>query len=75
MGQKRTNKKTTPPPAFHALSDETDVWDMTNRYGTYNTQNTNGIQNDFPQIGQSDEAVHNENDKTSKPGFGRKKKK
>ena len=74
MGQKRINKKTPPPPVSRALSDEPDVWDMTNRYGTYNTQNTNGIQNDFPQIGQSDEASQNENDKTSKPNFGRKKK-
>lgn len=74
MGQKRINKKTTPPPVSRALSDEPDVWDMTNRYGTYNTQNTNGIQNDFPQIGQSDEASQNENDKTSKPNFGKKKK-
>ncbi len=75
MSKKRINKRTTPPPAEHALSDECDVWDMTNRYGTYNTQNTNGIQNDFPQIGQNDEASYNENDKTSKTNFGKKKTK
>ncbi len=58
MNGKRINRKTSPPPAEHALSGELDVWDMTNRYGTYNTQNTNGIQNDYPQIGQGAEAPH-----------------
>lgn len=55
MNNKKHSKKDkniTPPLLNNALSDDVDSWDMVNRYGTYDTQNTNGIQNDFPQIAQ-----------------------
>lgn len=48
----KKDKNITPPPLNDAVSDDVNAWDMVNRYGTYNTQNTNGIQNDYPQIAQ-----------------------
>jgi len=51
-GKHEKDKNITPPLLEHALSDDKNVWDMTNRYGTYDTQNTTGTENDFPQIAQ-----------------------
>lgn len=48
----KKDKNITPPSLNDAVSDDVNAWDMVNRYGTYNTQNTNGIQNDYPQIAQ-----------------------
>ncbi len=43
-----------PPSDKPVIGDPVDVWDMVNKYGTYNVQDTSAADHLFPMIGQKD---------------------
>lgn len=52
---KKKNKninKNTAPIMNNSSEKPYDVFDLVNKYGTYEVQATNGMENDFPKIAQ-----------------------
>ena len=52
MSKKYKNRS---PSSYSSENDPTSVWELLNKYGTYNIQPTADTDNTFPQISQESE--------------------